>query len=202
MKTSSNGDSTAVEPAKTVNQSAGLLDPMTKLNVEDITILRSESNTSMNTTSGRSSRLGRVFQIKHEKSMKNRVNQPRGDVEMSIRYADAIRKLVVQVLRARHLLPWEKDGYCNPYATVKLIAIDNNKEVQKRKTGVVKGSLNPIFDNQYVNVLFFEFDIDSQDLHNYKLQVVVKDDTNYGTFSAKPILGEVRSTYAFFQSKS
>ncbi|KAJ1372930.1 hypothetical protein KIN20_035242 [Parelaphostrongylus tenuis] len=146
-----NGDSIAVEPAKTVNPSAGALDPEMKLNAEDIMMLRSDSTPSVNTSSGQSTRLGRVFQPKHEKSSKNRGNSPRGDVEMSIRYADGTRKLVVQVLRARQLLPWGKDGHCNPYATVKLIVIESNKELPKNvKTGVVKGTLNPVFDNQYV----------------------------------------------------
>ncbi|KAK6025635.1 C2 domain protein [Ostertagia ostertagi] len=166
-----NGDSVAVEPAKTVNPSAGKLDPEMKLNVEDISMLRSDSVNSINTSSGRSSRLGRVFHARHAKSSKNRGNQPRGEVEMSIRYADAIRKLVVQVLGARNLLPWEKEGQCNPYASVKVISVEHNKEVAKRKTGVVKNSLNPVFDNH------FEFDMDAQDLHNYKLQILIKDDT-------------------------
>nr|CAR63710.1 putative C2 domain containing protein [Angiostrongylus cantonensis] len=148
-------------------------------------MLRSDSNSSVNTSSGRSTRLARMFQPKHEKSSKIRGNLPRGDVEMSIRYADDTRKLVVQVLRARQLLPWGKAGYCNPYAVVKLIVVETNKELQKRKTGVVKGSLSPVFDNH------FEFDVDSQDLHNYKLQVLLKDDTNYGTFTSKPVLGQI-----------
>ncbi|PIO60172.1 C2 domain protein [Teladorsagia circumcincta] len=180
-----NGDSVAVEAAKTVNPSPGILDPEIKLNVEDITMLRSDSVNSINTSSGRSSRLGRVFHTRHAKSSKNRGNQPRGEVEMSIRYADAIRKLVVQVLGARNLLPWEKEGQCNPYATVKLISVEHNKELAKRKTGVVKNSLNPVFDNH------FEFDMDAQDSHNYKLQILIKDDTNYGAFSSKPVLGQV-----------
>ncbi|KIH51746.1 C2 domain protein [Ancylostoma duodenale] len=183
-KQAMNGDSVAVEPAKTVNPSPGLMDPETKLNAEEITILRSESVNSINTSSGRSSRLGRVFTAKHEKQ-KSRGNQPRGEVEMSIRYADATRKLVVQVLRAKQLLPWDKNGDCDPYANVKLISIENSKDVQKRKTAVVKGTVNPSFDNH------FEFDVDPGDVHNYKLQICVKDDTNYGAFSSKPILGQI-----------
>ncbi|KAK5964928.1 Extended synaptotagmin-2 [Trichostrongylus colubriformis] len=180
-----NGDSVPVEPAKTVNQSPGVLEPEMELNVEDITMLRSESVNSITASAGRSSRLGRVFHTRHAKSSKNRGNLPRGEVEMSIRYAEALRKLVVQVLGARDLLPWEKDGECNPYATVKVVSVENNKEISKRKTGVVKNSLNPSFDNH------FEFDMDAQDIHNYRLQILVKDDTNYGTFSRKPVLGQI-----------
>ncbi|KAK6055204.1 C2 domain protein [Cooperia oncophora] len=180
-----NGDSVPVEPAKTVNPSPGKLEPEIKMNVEDISMLRSDSVNSINTTSGRSSRLGRVFHAKHAKSVKHRGNQPRGEVEMSIRYSDALRKLVVQVLGAQNLLPWEKDGQCNPYATAKVISIENNKEVSKRKTAVVKNTLNPRFDNH------FEFDMEAQDIHNYKLQITVKDDTNYGAFTPKPVLGQI-----------
>ncbi|XGW16263.1 hypothetical protein V3C99_001599 [Haemonchus contortus] len=180
-----NGDSVAVEPAKTVNPSPGIFEPENKLNVEDIEILRSESVNSMNTSSGRSSRLGRVFHARHPKSTRNRGNQPRGELQMSIRHSEALQKLVVQVLAARNLLPWGKDDLCDPYATVKLISVENNKVFSKRKTGVVKNSLNPLFDNH------FELDLDAQDIHNYKLQILVKDDTNYGAFAKKPILGQI-----------
>ncbi|KHJ79719.1 C2 domain protein [Oesophagostomum dentatum] len=190
-KKAMNGDSMAVEPSKTVNPSPGLLDPENKLNAEEISMLRSESINSINNSSGRSSRLGRVFTAKHEKSSKSRRallhkgNLPRGEVEMSIRYAEPTKKLVVQVLRAKQLLAWDKNGQCNPYATVKLISLENSKDVQKRKTGVVKGSVNPCFDNH------FEFNVEPNDLHNYKLLISVKDDTNYGAFSAKPTLGQI-----------
>ncbi|CAJ0599487.1 unnamed protein product [Cylicocyclus nassatus] len=184
-KKQANGDSMAVEPAKTVNPSPGFLDPEVKMNAEDVNMLRSESVNSISTPSGRSSRLGRVFTARHEKDTKNRGNQPRGELEMSVRYAEATRKLVVQVLRAKQLLPWTKSGQCNPYATVKLINIENSRDVQKRKTGVVKGSVNPSFDNH------FEFDVEANDLHNYRLQISVKDDTNYGAFSSKPIIGQI-----------
>lgn len=30
------------------------------------------------------------------------------------------------------------------------------------------------------------------DVHNYKVQIQVKDDTNYGAFSTPPVLGQVR----------
>ncbi|WKY00199.1 hypothetical protein Q1695_014784 [Nippostrongylus brasiliensis] len=188
------GDAVAVEPSKTVNRSPGPLEPETKMNVEEITMLRSESINSINTSSGRSSRLGRVLRAKHEKSSKNRGNQPRGEMEISIRYAEATRKLVVQVLRARQLLPWDKGGDCDPYASVKLFSLDNNKEVYKRKTAVVKGTINPVFDNH------FEFDMDPSDIHNYRLQIVVKDDINYGTFSSKPLLGQIDIRLSSLQS--
>ncbi|KHJ83682.1 hypothetical protein OESDEN_16617 [Oesophagostomum dentatum] len=129
-KKAMNGDSMAVEPSKTVNPSPGLLDPENKLNAEEISMLRSESINSINNSSGRSSRLGRVFTAKHEKSSKSRRallhkgNLPRGEVEMSIRYAEPTKKLVVQVLRAKQLLAWDKNGQCNPYATVGYRFID------------------------------------------------------------------------------
>lgn len=33
--------------------------------------------------------------------------------------------------------------------------------------------------------------MNSSDIHNYRVQIQVKDDTNYGTFSSPPILGAV-----------
>ncbi|VDN32552.1 unnamed protein product, partial [Cylicostephanus goldi] len=76
-KKQANGDSVAVEPAKTVNPSPGFLEPEMKMNADDVNMLRSESVNSVNSPSGRSSRLGRVFAARHEKDTKNRGNQPR-----------------------------------------------------------------------------------------------------------------------------
>lgn len=67
---------------------------------------------------------------------------------MSIRYAEATRKLVVVVLKGRSLLPYDKKGACSPYASVKLIDTKTGKLVEKRKTATIKNSVNPIYDNQ------------------------------------------------------
>ncbi|VDP53980.1 unnamed protein product [Heligmosomoides polygyrus] len=123
--------------------------------------------------SGRSSRLGRVLRAKHEKSSKNR------SVLLLINgscYA------LVSSFRGR-----KKDS-------VKLLSVDSNKEIYKRKTGVVKGSVDPVFDNH------FEFDVDKADIQNYRLRISVKDDTNYGAFSAKPVIGQVSNSLEALQN--
>ena len=38
----------------------------------------------------------------------------------------------------------------------------------------------------------FEFDVHSSDISNYRLQLEVKDATNYGIFAKPPVLGSVR----------
>ena len=89
-----------------------------------------------------------MFKPRHERDSRSRADIPRGDVEMAIRYADGTRKLVVLILRAKDLLPYDKKGACSPYAVVKLFDAHTGKEMTKRKTAVVKNSLNPVYDNQ------------------------------------------------------
>uniref|UniRef100_A0A1I7XSE8 Uncharacterized protein n=1 Tax=Heterorhabditis bacteriophora TaxID=37862 RepID=A0A1I7XSE8_HETBA len=49
--------------------------------------------------------------------------------------------------------------------------------------------LGKIFQNKHDLRNSFDFDINYSDLNNYKLQLAVKDDINYGAFSPKPVLG-------------
>lgn len=62
---------------------------------------------------------------------------------MSIRMTDTTNKLVVLILRGRGL----PDRSSPVYVSVKLLSIESNKLVSKRKTAGVK-SAEPIFDNQ------------------------------------------------------
>uniref|UniRef100_A0A158R441 Extended synaptotagmin-2 n=1 Tax=Syphacia muris TaxID=451379 RepID=A0A158R441_9BILA len=98
-----------------------------------------------------------------------------------------IKDLIVLLFHAfllcRELRPVDKSGLADPYISVSLVALDGSQPVQKKRTGIVKKSLKPIFDNQ------FEFDMHSGDIHNYKILLKVKDSTNYGVFVKPPVLG-------------
>ncbi|CAD6188572.1 unnamed protein product [Caenorhabditis auriculariae] len=179
-----NGDVAAVEPAKTVNLDAGIFEPELKNTAPTTSLMRSGSLNSVG--SGKSSRLARLFQSKHTKrKSESELGEMRGELEMGIRYAEGTKRLVVLILRARNLLAYDKKGFCNPYITVKLMTLDGNKEVFKRKTGTARNTTNPSYDNH------FEFDVNSSDLHNHKLVISAKDDTNYGAFASKPVLGVI-----------
>ncbi|CAB3402497.1 unnamed protein product [Caenorhabditis bovis] len=178
------GDAVAVEPAKTVNHDAAEDEIEVKLNVENFQMLRSDSNNSIGSNSRSNSRLGRIFKSKHEmKKRETRGDENRGEIELAIDYDELKSQLIVAILRCRDLISMDKKETCNPYVSMKLISIDGNKEIYKKKTPISKNTKSPNFDNH------FTIDLNSSDLHNYKLAIAVKDDTNYGTFVAKPILG-------------
>lgn len=49
-----------------------------------------------------------------------------------------------------------------------------------------------IFNFRKIFFFSFDFDVHSSDLRNYKLQILVKDATNYGVFAKAPIIGMVK----------
>lgn len=179
-KSHSNGDVIAVEPAKTVDPDAGPLDVEVKLNSNHLHLERNDSSSSIAETRS-NSRLGRIFRHKHElKKDEIRANDERGEVEMAVKHES--NKLIVKLIQARNLKTMDKMGSCNPYCSIKLIALDSGKE-SKRKTPTLANTRNPLFDND------IEFDVDQSDLLNYRLQIIIKDDTNYGAFASKPVIG-------------
>ncbi|VDN57233.1 unnamed protein product [Dracunculus medinensis] len=103
----------------------------------------------------------------------------RGRLQFSLRHDKTTNKLIIIIHSAT------KQGSADPYVSIKLVSIDNSLPIQKRKTAVVQQSLEPQFDNH------FDFDVHSSDLRNYKLQILVKDATNYGVFAKAPIIGMI-----------
>lgn len=179
-----NGDVVAVEPAKTVNQDAADDEVEIKLNVDNYQMLRSDSQGSLNSHGRSNSRLGRLFRSKHEmKKRETRADENRGEIEIQIDFDDLVNQLKIALIRCRDLMTFDKKDQCNPYVSVKLVALDGNKEVFKKKTPTAKNTRHPHFDNHV------EIDINPSDLLNHKVVINVKDDTNYGTFVAKPVLG-------------
>ncbi|CAI5446596.1 unnamed protein product [Caenorhabditis angaria] len=179
-----NGDVVAVEPAKTVNFDAAEDEIEVKLNVENYQMLRSDSTGSLNSANRSNSRLGRLFKSKHEmKKRETRGDENRGSIELKIDYNELSDQILIDISRCRDLVTFDKKETCNPYVSLKIVALDGGKEVYKKKTPTAKNTRHPHFDNH------FEIDMNSSDLLNHKIVINVKDDTNYGTFVAKPVLG-------------
>jgi hypothetical protein len=179
----------AVEPGKTVERNGGDLSPEIKLNTNNYPSLN-QSSPSLGGSSSTSvfrqqhNFLNRMRGTKHSK--KRRHEATAGQIQLGIRYDDVRFKLLVDVVCAKELISVEKNGEADPYVSVKLVPVNGNaNKAKKGKTAVVKGSLNPYFDNQ------LEFDVHSTDLANYKLQFVVKDAINYGVITKAPLLGTV-----------
>lgn len=187
-----NGKETAlgVEPGKGVPTSNTMnsLSPETKLNAGDIKLLRKSSSESVSSNqSALRQRRGfgdKLFSSKHSMNKNNNVGSL-GRLQMGIRYAQQTGKLVVIVNRASDLRPIDKNGSADPYVSVKLTPLDGSQAAQKKRTGIVTNSLEPQFDNH------FEFDVNANELHHYKLQLLVKDATNYGIFTKPPTLGMI-----------
>lgn len=78
-------------------------------------------------------------------------------------------KLVVRVIQASGLINTDKDSLSDPYA--RLILMPDKKKKTKRKTRVIKDSLQPMWDET------FEFDVPSlADARTKILDVVVKNE--------------------------
>uniref|UniRef100_A0A1I7TEV9 Apt1 domain-containing protein n=2 Tax=Caenorhabditis tropicalis TaxID=1561998 RepID=A0A1I7TEV9_9PELO len=104
-----NGDAIAVEPAKTVNLDAAEDDVEIKLNVDNYQILRSDSNSSLNSHGRSNSRLGRLFRSKHEmKKRETRADENRGEIEIKIDFDELVNQLKIAVIRCRDLMTFDK----------------------------------------------------------------------------------------------
>uniref|UniRef100_A0A914CZS2 C2 domain-containing protein n=1 Tax=Acrobeloides nanus TaxID=290746 RepID=A0A914CZS2_9BILA len=175
-----NGDVISTEPAKTVDNGMMLDAHNINLTVNSPSIAESNSSTLRH----HHGLQDRIRRSKHGRStFREGEIQHFGDLQLGLRYDDLRFKLIVHIVAARNLNPVEKEGQADPYVSVKLYPVNSKTPKVKRKTGVVENSLSPHFDNQ------FELDIHYSDLHNYKLQLQVKDAINYGVLSRPPILG-------------
>ena len=89
-----------------------------------------------------------------------------GQVELSIQYVDA--KLVVKVIGAVNLINTDKDSLSDAYA--RLILLPDRKKKSKRKTKIVKDSLEPKWDER------FEFEMELSEACTKTIDLVVKND--------------------------
>ncbi|KAM3724388.1 Extended synaptotagmin-2 [Dirofilaria immitis] len=127
----------------------------------------------------------RLFSAKHTQSKEKPARQS-GRLQFGLQHLKGLNKMIVRIIRLTELYPLDSQGSADPYITVRLTPIDNMHGGEKRKTSIIRNSLDPIFDNQ------FEFDLHFSDIKNHMLIFTVKDATNYGPFTKAPILGVVQ----------
>ncbi|EJW87987.1 hypothetical protein WUBG_01100 [Wuchereria bancrofti] len=127
----------------------------------------------------------KLFLTKHTQS-KGKPTGESGRLQFVLRHLKETNKLIVRVIRIIDLYPLDSQGSADPYLTVRLTPSDNMYGGEKRKTAIVKKSLDPVFDNE------FEFDLHFSDIENHMLIFTVKDAINYGPFSKPPVLGMVQ----------
>ncbi|XP_077347266.1 extended synaptotagmin-2 isoform X3 [Lithobates pipiens] len=106
---------------------------------------------------------------------------PLGQIQLTLRYTSHRNKLVILVHSCRNLIAFSEDG-SDPY--VRLYLLPDKRRSGRRKTHVLKKTLNPVYD------LKFEFNVALPDLHRRTLDVAVK---NSGGFLSrdKGLLGKL-----------
>ncbi|XP_073486031.1 extended synaptotagmin-2 isoform X2 [Aquarana catesbeiana] len=106
---------------------------------------------------------------------------PLGQIQLTLRYTSHRNKLVIVVHSCRNLIAFSEDG-SDPY--VRLYLLPDKRRSGRRKTHVLKKTLNPVYD------LKFEFSVALPDLHRRTLDVAVK---NSGGFLSrdKGLLGKL-----------
>lgn len=106
----------------------------------------------------------------------------RGRIQLTIRYSTKRQQLVVVVHKCINLLPCDGDNLADPY--VRMYLLPDKTSANKRKTPVVKNSLNPVFDET------FEFPVAPGELATRTLDISVKH--NKSMFSSdRQIIGVV-----------
>ncbi|CAI9598878.1 unnamed protein product [Staurois parvus] len=106
---------------------------------------------------------------------------PLGQIQLTLRYTSHRNKLVVVVHSCRNLIAFSEDG-SDPY--VRLYLLPDKRRSGRRKTHVLKKTLNPVYD------LKFEFNVTLPELQRRTLDVAVK---NSGGFLSrdKGLLGKL-----------
>ncbi|CAB4022584.1 extended synaptotagmin-2-like isoform X2, partial [Paramuricea clavata] len=102
-----------------------------------------------------------------------------GEIELSITHKD--NKLIVVVHSARGLQPCDSDGLADPY--VRMYLLPEKSKSARRKTDVVKNSLEPKFNET------LDWAVDRNEIPKRSLEVIVKNDVSF--FSrAKTTMGK------------
>ncbi|XP_041669688.1 extended synaptotagmin-2 isoform X2 [Cheilinus undulatus] len=106
---------------------------------------------------------------------------PLGEVQLTVRHSAQRNKLIVVVHACRNLIAFTKDG-SDPF--IRLYLLPDKSRTGRRKTGTMKRTLNPVFDQT------FEFSVSMVELHRRTLDVAVK---NGGSILSKHkgLLGKV-----------
>ncbi|KAK7881758.1 hypothetical protein WMY93_030167 [Mugilogobius chulae] len=91
---------------------------------------------------------------------------PLGEVQLTVRHSSQRNKLIVVVHSCRNLIAFNKDG-SDPF--VRLYLLPDKSRTGRRKTGTMKRTVNPVFDQT------FEFSVSMVELHRRTLDVAVKN---------------------------
>ncbi|VDK79854.1 unnamed protein product [Onchocerca ochengi] len=171
------GENAFVLDSKLSNNKPMIMQPM---------IMRTNSNESGTSAYRRRRTFGeKLFSTKHTQNRARPTGQS-GRLQFGLQHLKELNKMIVRIIRVTKLYPIDSQGSADPYLTVRLTPLDNMRDGEKRKTPIVRNSLDPIFDNQ------FEFDLHFSDIKNHMLIFTIKDATNYGPFSKAPVLGIVQ----------
>ncbi|KAL3312416.1 hypothetical protein Ciccas_008996 [Cichlidogyrus casuarinus] len=93
-----------------------------------------------------------------------------GAIELTAHYCEDSNRLGIIVHQCKNLRGVDKDGLSDPYVKLRL-KFDNGVSCgDKKKTQVVKNSVNPFFDDER-----FDFNADCRDLASLNLLVEVKN---------------------------
>ncbi|XP_061613783.1 LOW QUALITY PROTEIN: extended synaptotagmin-2 [Phyllopteryx taeniolatus] len=106
---------------------------------------------------------------------------PLGEVHLTVRHSTQRNKLIVVVHACRNLIAFSKDT-SDPF--VRLYLLPDKSRTGRRKTGTVKRTLNPVYDQT------FEFSVSIVELHRRTLDVAVKNGGNILS-KHKGLLGKV-----------
>lgn len=106
----------------------------------------------------------------------------RGRIQLTIRYSTQRQQLVVVVHKCIKLLHCDDEKLADPY--VRMYLLPEKSSANKRKTAVVKDSLNPVYDET------FEFPVAPGELATRTLDISVKHDKSMFS-SDRQIIGVV-----------
>jgi Ca2+-dependent lipid-binding protein len=91
-----------------------------------------------------------------------------GEIEMTTQYDSNRNKLIIKVNQARDLINTDKDSLSDAY--VRFLLQPDKKKRTKRKTKVIKDSLNPQWEEQ------FEFDMLLAEAKTKSIDLMVKNE--------------------------
>ncbi|CAD5220105.1 unnamed protein product [Bursaphelenchus xylophilus] len=129
-------------------------------------------------------KLNRLLKPKFRKGQRDS-SKPVGRLQVNLKYDEPGHKLLVDVITLDELVPLASDGSVSPYVQVKLIPHRSNHARAKKRTNTVVNSGPKLAFNTEL-----DFEIDSNDIAQYKMKFSVKDSLNYGVLSRTPTLGE------------
>ena len=109
------------------------------------------------------------------------LDDPLGEICVSLRYNPARSKLTITIIECRRLKPMDWNGKADPY--VKIIVLYKEKVIFKEKTQVKKETINPYYNTT------FSVKIAPSKIQSVDMRIIVKD---YDLFGSNETVGGVR----------